>query len=407
MRGNAPRNRGRRVGAACLGLALVLTGCTYSEREPGLFGRSPTPSSTETQPPIPPPDSTAAIPVLGEAIYRASDPIDISVRIAVHAVRRVLGGTVLDWSITALAEPPAVPGEPLTMELGLVDEFDISLIDAPAAKVYRPLLGRRSGMCLCTRVWSAGQAMVVNSPRLLQTTFPRLPASTRLVEVNIATVPIFSRIPVTPAGLVQTAASATDLARPEEKQPPLASTEEFTQASGQSFVFDVDAVLVSGSFTSVVWTARARSSGAGALGAAHPQIRRSGVGPTLRARTATVQFGNKKTVQCLCLTLGTLTDNLRRAGDQTTVVTNFPALPRGTTSVDVLFPVIDPLVGVGVTPAPDGAFRAGSPVPADTSTWSYRQNEAQPGWPLSRWPTPVPAEIDPDRFPSTVDRLNR
>ena len=407
MRGNAPRRPGRRLGAACLGLALLLAGCTYSEREPGLFGRSPTPSSTETQPPTSAPDSTAAIPVLGEAIYRATDPLDISVRIAVHAVRRVLGGTVLDWSVTPLAEPPADPGEQLSLKLGLVDEFDIFLIDAASAKVYRPLVGRRSGGCLCTLAWLAGETLVVNSPRLLQTTFPRLPASTRLVEVNIATVPIFSRIPVTPAGLVQTAASKTDLARPEQKQPPPASTEQLTRPSGQSFVFEVDAVLVSGSFTSVVWTARARSSGAGSIGTAHPQIRRSGVGPTLRARTATVQIDNEKTLQCLCHTLHDLVDSLRIAGDQVTVVTNFPALPRGSTSVDVLFPGADPVVAVGTTPAPEGAFRAGSPVPADTSTWRYGQNQPQPGWPLSAWPTPVPAAIDPGRFQSTVDRLIR
>ena len=148
--------------------------------------------------------------------------------------------------------------------------------------------------------------MVVNSPRLLQTAFPRLPASTRLVEVNIATVPIFSRVPVTPAGQVQTAASETDLARPAEARPPLASTEEFSRPSGQSFVFEVNSVLASGSFTSVVWTIHARSPGPGSIGTAHPQIRRSGVGPALRARTATVQFASEKTVQCLCPDTGHL-----------------------------------------------------------------------------------------------------
>ena len=98
---------------------------------------------------------------------------------------------------------------------------------------------------------------------------------------------------------------------------------------------------------------------------------------------------------------------LQNAGDQVTVVTNFPALPRGTTSVDVLFPGVDPLLAIRVTPAPEGAFRAGTPVPADTSTWTYLGNRPQPGWSLSRWPTPVPADIDPDRFRSTVDRLIR
>jgi hypothetical protein len=407
MRGDVPRRRGRRLSAACLGLVLLSTGCTYSEREPGLFGRSPAPSAIETRSPMPTPDSIAAIPVLGEAIYRSADRFDISVRIAVHAVRRVLGGTVLDWSVTALAGPGVASGEQLFLELGLFEEFDMSLIDAASAKVYRPLIGRRSDMCLCSPAWLAGQTMVVDSPRLLQTTFPRLPASVRLVDVNIATVPIFSRIPVTPAGLVQRAASETDLARPAEAQPPLASTEEIRQPSGQSFVFEVDSVLASGSFTSVVWTVQARSPGPGSIGTAHPQLRRSGVGPALRPRTATVQFANEKTRQCLCPTLGNLVGRLQNAGDQVTVVTNYPALPRGTTSVDVLFPGVDPLVGIAASPAPEGAFRAGSPVPADTTTWSYRRSRPQPGWSLSRWPTPVPAAIDSDRFRSTVDRLIR
>jgi hypothetical protein len=402
MRGAEPR---RRLSAACLGLVLLLTGCTYSEREPGLFGRSPAPASTETRSPTPSPDSVTTIPVLGEAIYRSTGRIDVPVRIAVHAVRRVPGGTVLDWSVTALDAPGVAPGDQLFLELGLVEEFDVSLIDTAQAKVYRPLINRQSGTCLCVPAWLVGQTMVVNSPRLLQTTFPKLPASVRLVEVNIATVPIFSRIPITPAGQVQTAVSKTDLARPEEIQP-MASTEEVGRPTGQSFVFEVDSVLAGGSFTSLVWTVRALSPGNGSIGTAHPQVRRSGTRPTLRARTATVQFATEKTVQCLCPTLGNLVGRLQNAGDEVTLVTNFPALPLGTTSVDVLFPGFDPPVKVGVTAAPEGIFRAGSAVPADTGTWSYLWNRPQAGWSLSRWPTPVPV-IDLPRFRSAVDRLIR
>ena len=403
MRGDAPRCSGRRLAAACLGLVLLLTGCTYSEREPSLFGSTPTLSSTETRPA---PSSVAAIPVLGEAVYHSTDKLHVPLRIAVHAVRRIPNGTVLDWSVTALATPGAAAGEQLFLELGVFEQFDISLIDAASAKVYRPLLNRRSGLCLCAPAWLAGQTMVVNSPRVLQTTFPRLPASTRSVEVNIATVPIFSRIPVTPAGFAQTAASQTDLARPEQRRPPLASTKEFSRPSGQWIMFEVNAVLASSSFTSLVWTIRARSPGPGLIGTAQPQIRRSGVGPALRARTITVKFASEKTVQCLCPKLGNLVGRLQNLGDEVTVVTNFPPLPRGTTNVDVLFPEVDPLVGIKVSSSPEGAFRAGGQVPADPGTWSYRRGRPQPGWSLSRWPTPVPV-VDADQFRSTVDRLIR
>ncbi len=410
MGGDAGRRRGRRLSATLLSLALLLTGCTYSESEPGLFGRSPatsTPIGTQKSPHVPTSDSALSVPVLGETIYHTAGRLDVSVRIAVHAVRRVSGGTVLDWSVTALAGPGVAAGEQLSLELGLTEEFDVSLIDAAEGLIYRPLISRRSGSCLCIPVWLVGQTMLVNAPRLLQTTFPRLPDSTRVVDVNIATVPIFSRIPVTPTGQVQTAVSETDLARPPELRQTLAGTDEFSRPSGQSFEFQVDAVLVSGSFTSLVWTVRANSSGPGSIGSAHPQIRRSGVGPALRAQTATVRYAGEKTQQCLCPTLGNLVGRLRNRGDHVTMVTNFPALPRGTTSVDVLFPGVEPLVGIPVAAAPDGAFRVGGTVPADTTTWSYVWNRPLAGWSLARWPTPVPARIDRDRFRTTVDRLIR
>ena len=74
------------------------------------------------------------------------------------------------------------------------------------------------------------------------------------------------------------------------------------------------------------------------------------------------------------------------------MVTNFPALPRGTTSVDVLFPGIDPLVAIQVSPRLTGPSGPAARYRRDTATWSYRRNRPQPGWSLSRWPTPVPVD---------------
>jgi hypothetical protein len=405
MRGDALRRRSRRLSAGLLGLMLLLAGCTYSDREPGLFG--PSPSLTQTRPPAPRVPSIADIPVLGEAIYPATDPFDISVRIAVHAVRRIRDGTVLDWSLTPLAGPQANPGDQLFLDLDITEQFDVSLIDTAASRVYRPLTDRRSADCLCIPASLVGRTAVVNRPRLLQTAFPLLPASTRYVEVNIGTVPIFPRVPVTPAGQVQTAPTEVDLARPAEPASVGTWAPQFDYPTGQSFVYDVDAVLVSGSYTSLVWTIRARDSGPGVIGTAQPQIRRAGSRSALRPLTAMTTAGSEKTVRCLCPDLANLSGRLSQGGDHLTVVINYPGLPRGTTSVDVLFPGLQPLVGIGVTPAPDGAFRAGASEPVDVGTWSYPWDRPQAGWSLLRWPTPVPADAGSNRFRSRVDRLIR
>src|SRR5215211_4002613 len=88
-------------------LAWLLTGCSYDHVEPGLFGQS---AARETSaPPIRPvtPDERAQtpnpdLPVVGEATWTSADGFDITMRVAVHAVRRTEGATVLDWSVTPL-----------------------------------------------------------------------------------------------------------------------------------------------------------------------------------------------------------------------------------------------------------------------------------------------------------------
>jgi hypothetical protein len=88
-------------------VVCLITGCSYNRAEPGHFGRSITRETTA--PPIrsvtpdksvqtPNPD----LPVIGEATWTSADGLDITMRLAVHAVRRVPGGTVLDWSVTPL-----------------------------------------------------------------------------------------------------------------------------------------------------------------------------------------------------------------------------------------------------------------------------------------------------------------
>jgi hypothetical protein len=77
---------------------LVVVGCTYSEREPGLLDRDtaqPTvgPSSSKSPPTASPlPAANPELPVAGQAVWTSADGLDVQVRFAVHAVRRVDGG---------------------------------------------------------------------------------------------------------------------------------------------------------------------------------------------------------------------------------------------------------------------------------------------------------------------------
>ena len=95
----------RRLAALACAATLVVSGCTYAEREPGLF---PTRVPTSTEPPPPPggrflPKPTNPnLPVAGEAIWVSGGRLPVTFRFAVHAVRRIEGATVLDWSVTPL-----------------------------------------------------------------------------------------------------------------------------------------------------------------------------------------------------------------------------------------------------------------------------------------------------------------
>ena len=190
--------------------------------------------------------------------------LDVPVRIAVHAVRRVPGGTVLDWSITALAGPGGAPGEQLYLELGLYEEFDVSLIDAAGAKVYRPADQPAVGHAACAsrpgwpdRPWWSTSAAAADR---LSPAAGLDPPGRREHRHGADLLPHSGhpgragadrrrRHRPGPAGRRAAAAGQ------HRGVPP-------TQRSVRSSI-EVHAVLASGSFTSVVWTVRARSPGPG------------------------------------------------------------------------------------------------------------------------------------------------
>jgi len=97
----------------CLVLILLaaraLAGCTYNPQEPGLFGREtapPTaaPASVSETPTETPPSGNRELPVVGEAVWTSGDGLDITIRLAVHAVRRIEGRRLLDGAALARIE---------------------------------------------------------------------------------------------------------------------------------------------------------------------------------------------------------------------------------------------------------------------------------------------------------------
>jgi hypothetical protein len=399
----AGATRRPRLAAALLVLAL-LAGCSYNEDEPGLFGRGPAAESPEAGLSADTPESGAAIPVLGEATWTTVDPPDISVRFAIHGVRRVPGGTVLDWSVTALGAPGGVPGErvPGGLRLGIYEPRDVLLVDARAGRIYRPLVSRDgSNRCLCAPAELAEEDLALDESRLLQVAYPELPESTRVIDVSVAPVPIFSRIPVTPVGQVAAPIAKTDLARPVEPPGPAARTADFTLPSGQRFAIEVNTVLASGTTTSVVWSLEVLSQGPGPGPGLLPELTRNDAWRVTPMRLGPTQRDGSV---CLCLDPAAWRKHLEEPGRRVTVVTVLGEIPLGTTTVDVLFPKVPPLHGIRVTPASDGAYRSAGTVRAPQRSWSYRTNRPLPGWGLYAWPTPPP-EITKGDFSVTVDPI--
>jgi hypothetical protein len=404
MRGATRRGRRRRLGGVLLVVALLLAGCTYEDREPGLFGRTPAAKPSEVGSSPNPLDSSAAIPLLGEATWVPPDTRGIPIRIAIHGVRRVPGGTVLDWSITALSAAVRVPGELIEggLPIGIDERIDVALVDASAGRVYRPLVSRDgSQSCLCAPVRLADDDLALDVPRLLQVAYPELPAAVRAIDVSVAPVPVFSRIPVTAVGEMSAPIAETDLARPVGPIETLARTPDFTLPSGQRFAIDVHAVLASGTLTSVVWSIEALARGPGPGSGLRPELARH---DAWRVTSMRLRGADGAEPACLCTDPAGWKEYLEEPGRRITVVTNFGDIPRGTTTVDVIFPDVPPLRDLGVATASDGAFRAGGIARAPRQSWTYRTNRPQPGWRLYAWPTPAPLITKGD-FAGRVDPI--
>jgi hypothetical protein len=420
-------------------LACLVAGCSYDRAEPGLFERPMTRQTTA--PPIRPvtPDETQQVPnpdlpVVGEAIWTSADSYDITMRIAVHAVRRVAGGTVLDWSITPLHGPGLRLNDhvPSGLNLGLTGPGEgypnIVLVDAVRSQVYRPLIFKGSGRCLCTPVALMHRMLRIGHTSLFQLAFPALPDNLATVDVQLATVPPFWHVPVTPRDMLPLATSPTDLTRRAESSVVIASTKAFHyRPAGQHYLVTISAVYASNTFTSIAWTIHAVQPGRGTrtasmppladaeppsrpynkISAGGPQISLGSGQPVRRARLVTTRLADRGALECLCTDLRIGEATLRRMGEQVSVVTNLPPIPAGTSKVDIVLPGLTTLSDVAVTPAPNSTFRSAGPAVRNVQFWTYWGDRQHAGWEPRNWPTPVPRSYQLQHLRVTVDDIVR
>ena len=424
-----------RLAASVSVAILALTGCTYSTEEPGLFpSRMPPTEGPSRSSRFPPQPTNPKLPVAGERIWVSGGQLPVTMRLAVHAVRRVKGATVLDWSVTPLSAEGFGFGDSLPgIDLGLdrpargSDVPAVNLLDAKSTKVYRPLnhqSRRRSNHCLCTPLWRLlTQELRIGETRLLQVTFPSLPDATEFVDVSLATVPPFFHVPVSPVGTAPVASKPTDLARPAEMPKPLDQHVEFRNPIRSRQVQRIQVTRV--------WAAPGRATLEWTLSSVTDQFsirlleygppvaapRPAGVfmvnaspasGPFLLVPTAdgakrlTVSWvaterNGVAGYECLCTELGLWSTGLRRAGGSVTLVTNYPELPPRTRSVDVDLPGFGTFRKVPVTAVDDAARKLGPPQRVETGLWTYSMEDPPVGWPTTEWPTDTP---DPTQLSS-------
>ncbi len=424
---------------AALLAGCLVAGCSYDSSEPGLFGDGSDRDRDRDRPRIrndPPAFDwpnvrnddrriNSALPVVGEEIWTTADGTQLTLRVAVHAVRRIEGATVLDWSVTPLSAPGLRVDDvvPSTVELGLrrFDEgnTNLFLIDALRRDLYRPLVHRNiSRRCLCTPVWRAQRSLRIGQTAVLQVGFPELPPDVTAVDVDVATVPVFAGVPVTAIGQVPTATAPTDLNRAAEN--PTRRLLGDTTYRGQRFRIEVVRVVARGHVTSLQWVITSLSAGSGldeadGLPFADPSLpitynRIAASGPRLesagavhRVSLVSSELTSDRTSECLCSDLRIWAKSLREAGGNATVISNFPALPAGVEEVTVRLP------GVGARQFPvdrdPGVQRSGTPLVRPVAFW--QEWESPRSWSPHAWPTLLPDSAQLVDYVEVRDRLLR
>ena len=426
-----------RTAAVVLVSALLAGACSWSAQEPGLFSTpepSVAPLPSPSDPGVPAP-TDPRLPVVGESVWTTAEGNEVTIRFAVHAVRRTDAATVLDWSVTPLVGPgrpagaPVPSGTDLGLDRTLAGQQNLTLLDPRAGRAYRPLADVSPELvsrCLCTPLFAVLPRLRFGETRVLQLAFPPLPRTLSRIDVALPNLAVVPGVPVTPAGGAPLAGRPTDLARPADDPGSVTSARLFPSHGARRDLQTVvvDRVVASPRLTSVVWTLNSvddqdlRTRPVPPVSRPLPEGVRVSTdvpasGPRLRvpgdrggetgARWTTATFAGVPTYECLCSGLGLWSRGLRSAGGSAHVTTQVGPLPTGQTRVDVLFPGLEPFTGVPVT-------RVADPEPLPTgsgtsATWTYATTNPPRGWSTQDWPTPLPADDQVADYASRPERI--
>ncbi|MCW2810959.1 MAG: hypothetical protein JWP61_1417 [Friedmanniella sp.] len=411
--------------------ALVLSSCTYADREPGLFGTrapsAPAPLPTTFVPePVNP-----ELPVVGTRVWTTAEGIRVTVRFAVHAVRRIAGATVLDWSVTALGAPGYGPGDtlPSGVDLGLGREeagtLGINLIDPAAGRVYHPLAHRsreRFLHCLCTPLWIPQMRLRVGETQLLQVAFPALPPGLTRVDVDFSNSAPFAGVTVTPEGSMPLPTAPVDLNQPAPPADPASAPHRYRPPGGSvdTLILQVDRVTRLPASTSLQWSVRsltghdlsslaygpplavdlsARIEVTTTAAADSPRLRPAGrpADDASRVRWVTVPQAGRDAYACLCSEVGLWAGSLRRRGGVASLAATYAPLPPTVTRVDVTVPGVATFRDVPVSEPETAALGAARALVRPDATWTYDETDPPRSWRTADWPTPLP---DPGQLTS-------
>ena len=190
--------------------------------------------------------------------------------------------------------------------------------------------------------------------------------------MQLATVPPFWQVPVTPAGMLPLASYPTDLIAPAEGTSVLASTKAFSYRPTGQFYLDHDQSRLRQQQLHVdrVDDLVARSMGRGLQSASSPpfadaapprhpynpisagDLRSSWATMCCRARLMTTKLAGRGALECLCTDLRGASCSLAKHGPASQRRHEPAALPAGTSKVVVVLPGLTSLTDIPVTSAP-------------------------------------------------------